>query len=311
MFLAMYALAADREVILSRGELVEIGGSFRVPEILEASRARLVEVGTTNRTHLVDYERAIGPRTGMLLKVHRSNFDVVGFTRSVELRELEPLAREHGLPLVEDRGSGTFVDLRDHGLPEPPVTAGLTDGADLVLFSGDKLLGGPQAGIALGRRELIDKMRSSPLARALRVDKLTLAALGWTLRVLLDGDGLEQIPTLRMLTAKPDDLKRRADRLAKAIAPHVRGSVSVQEQASLVGGGALPDFEMPGFCVRIVPGDGDGTVTALARRLRQADPPVLARIQRDAIVLDPRALEEDELDGVAAAFATPRFDSSI
>jgi L-seryl-tRNA(Ser) seleniumtransferase len=247
------------------------------------------------------------------MKVHPSNYRIEGFHEEVPIDELVALGRAHDVPVIHDTGSGVLMPLGPlgFGAAEPAARTSIEAGADLVLFSGDKLLGGPQAGIALGRRELIDKMRSSPLARALRVDKLTLAALGWTLRVLLDGDGLEQIPTLRMLTAKPDDLKRRADRLAKAIAPHVRGSVSVQEQASLVGGGALPDFEMPGFCVRIVPGDGDGTVTALARRLRQADPPVLARIQRDAIVLDPRALEEDELDGVAAAFATPRFDSSI
>ena len=177
LLLAVDVLAAGREVVLSRGEMVEIGGSFRVPEIMASSRAVLCEVGTTNRTHLRDYTQAIGDRTGILLKVHKSNFRVEGFTAEVSLAELATLGREHGIPVVEDRGSGTFVDLRAAGVPEPEVWSGLREGADLVLFSGDKLLGGPQAGIALGRRDLIERLRSSPLARALRVDKMTLAAL--------------------------------------------------------------------------------------------------------------------------------------
>ena len=303
VFLAMDALAKDREVVLSRGELVEIGGSFRVPEILAASRARLVEVGTTNRTHLRDYAAAIGSETGLLLKVHRSNFEMRGFTHEVTLAELAPLAREHGLSLVEDRGSGTFVDLRAHGLPEPVAFEGLQKGADLVLFSGDKLLGGPQAGIVLGRFDLVERMRSSPLARALRVDKMTLAALHWTLQAILEGRAMERIPVLRMLCAQPDELRSRAERLAKGLAAHLRGSVAVAEEASLVGGGALPDVEIPGFAVRIEPAGADGTAADISRRLRQTRPPVLARVQRDALVIDPRTLGEAEVELVIAAFA--------
>ena len=305
VLLALDALAADRDVLLSRGELVEIGGSFRVPEILAQSRARLVEVGTTNRTHLHDYARAMGPRTGALLKVHRSNFELRGFTHDTGLRELAPLAREHDIPLVEDRGSGTVLDLSGYGIPEPEVQRGLADGADLVLFSGDKLLGGPQAGIALGRRDLIERMRSSQLARALRVDKLTLAALDVTLRTLLDGR-LESLPVLGMLLASPAELEARAERLAKALT--TRGfACSVVQQGSLVGGGALPDFELPGFAVRVESGTSP---TALARALRSGDPPVLVRISRGALMLDPRTLTDDDTVRVAEAFEHGVFDQS-
>jgi L-seryl-tRNA(Ser) seleniumtransferase len=311
VFLAMDALAADREVVLSRGELVEIGGSFRVPEILAASRARLVEVGTTNRTHLRDYEAATGPQTGLLLKVHRSNFELRGFTKEVSLRELAGLAQERGVPLVEDRGSGTFVDLRAYGIPEPEVHDGLAQGADLVLFSGDKLLGGPQAGIVLGRAELVERMKRSPLARAVRVDKMTLAALHWTLRVILAGEAEARIPVLQMLTASQEALQAAAERLAKGIAERMPGAVSVEAEASLVGGGALPDIEIPGFVVRVDLAAGGTTADQLARRLRSADPPVLARIQRDALLLDPRTLRDDEIDATIRVFAElPEFDSS-
>ncbi len=305
VLLALDALAADRDVLLSRGELVEIGGSFRVPEILGQSRARLVEVGTTNRTHLRDYRDAIGPRAGALLKVHRSNFEMRGFTHEAGLRELAVLAREHDLPLIEDRGSGTVVDLSAHGIPEPEVQRGLTDGADLVLFSGDKLLGGPQAGIALGRRDLIERMRTSQLARALRVDKMTLAALDVTLRILLDGR-LESLPVLRMLLAPPAELEARAERLAKALS--TRGFVcSVVKQASLVGGGALPDLRLPGFAVRV---ESQGSPAALARALRLGDPPVLVRVSQGALMLDPRTLTDDDASRVGEAFERGLFDQS-
>ena len=308
VFLAVDTLAAGREVVLSRGELVEIGGSFRVPEILAASRARLVEIGTTNRTHLRDYQAAIGPDTGMLLKVHRSNFEIRGFTKEVGLAELAPLARAHGLPLVEDRGSGSFVDLRAHGLPDPPAHEGLAQGADLVLFSGDKLLGGPQAGIVLGRGEYVERLRRSPLARALRVDKMTLAALCWTLQTLLAGEAPERIPVLRMLLATPDELRRRAERLAKGLAPHGR-SVTVESEPSLVGGGALPDLELPGFCVRFAPRPADGSPDDVARRLRRGELPLLARVQRGELWLDVRTLDDEEIDLAIAAFSA-LFDSS-
>ena len=302
MLLALDSLSPDREVILSRGELVEIGGSFRIPDVLNQSRARLREVGTTNRTHLRDYSDAIGPETGALLKVHRSNFEIRGFTLEVALRELAPLAREHGLPLIEDRGSGTIVDLSRYGIPEPEVQRGLDDGADLVLFSGDKLLGGPQAGVAIGRRDLIERMRTSPLARALRVDKLTLAALHVTLRTLLEGR-IDALPVLAMLTADASELEARAERLAKSLTL----PCSVVAQGSLVGGGALPDFELPGYAVRVETGR---STQKLASRLRESDPPILVRIHRDALLLDTRTLTDDEAVQVAAALGRLAFEKS-
>ena len=298
LLLAVDVLAAGREVVLSRGEMVEIGGSFRVPEIMASSRAVLCEVGTTNRTHLRDYAQAIGDRTGLLLKVHKSNFRVEGFTAEVSLAELATLGREHGIPVVEDRGSGTFVDLRAAGVPEPEVWSGLREGADLVLFSGDKLLGGPQAGIVLGRRDLIERLRSSPLARALRVDKMTLAALHWTLSAILDGRERE-IPVLAMLLATEDELQARAERLARALRQSTPCPVSVERGSAPVGGGALPDVELPGVVVRVTPA---GSADALARGLRGADPPVLVRVQRDVILLDPRTLSDDDVAEVAKAF---------
>jgi L-seryl-tRNA(Ser) seleniumtransferase len=300
VLLVVDTLAAGREVVLSRGELVEIGGSFRVPEIMASSRARLREVGTTNRTHLRDYAEAIGPDTGILLKVHPSNFEMRGFVTQVSLAELSELARERGVVLAEDRGSGTFVDLRPHGIPEPEAWAGLREGADVVTFSGDKLLGGPQAGIILGRREAVEKLRTSPLARALRVDKLTLAALDWTLRTLLEGNGLERIPALRMLTASGEVLRERAERLAKALGEQGWAEVSVTTQSSVVGGGSLPEFELPGPVVRLRP---RGSAGALASRLRRADPPLIVRVQRDAILLDPRTLEGTEVTATIAVLA--------
>ena len=298
LLLAVDTLAAGREVVLSRGEMVEIGGSFRVPEIMESSRAELREVGTTNRTHLRDYAQAIGDRTGLLLKVHKSNFRVEGFTAEVSIAELSTLGAEHDIPVVDDRGSGTFVDLRSAGVPEPEVWSGLREGADLVLFSGDKLLGGPQAGIALGRRDLIERMRSSPLARALRVDKMTLAALHWTLCALLDGRERE-IPVVAMLLATEGELQARAERLATALQQSTSCSVAVARGSAPVGGGALPDVELPGVVVRVTPA---GSADAIARGLRGADPPVLVRVQRDIILLDPRTLSDDDVVEVAKAF---------
>jgi L-seryl-tRNA(Ser) seleniumtransferase len=301
LLLAVDTFAAGREVVISRGELIEIGGSFRVPDILSASRARLREIGTTNRTHPGDYADAIGPETGMLLKVHRSNFRVDGFTAEVSLASLAALAREHGLPLVEDRGSGTFLDLALHGVPEREVSAGLGEGADLVVFSGDKLLGGPQAGIALGRADLIARMRENPLARALRVDKLTLAALDWTLRALLDGRP-QEIPVLRMLRATPDELQRTAEHIAGALREAGWSGVSVERGAAPVGGGSLPDFELPGAVVRIEL--GARAAGQLASALRRAQPPVLVRVQRGAVCLDPRTLGPSDVPELLSCLAS-------
>jgi len=291
LLLAVDTLAAGRDVIVSRGELVEIGGSFRVPEIMSSSRARLREVGTTNRTHARDYRDAIGPETGLLLKVHRSNFRIEGFTSDVGLTELAEIAREYGLPLVEDRGSGSFVDLGVDGIPERDAASGLRAGADLVLFSGDKLLGGPQAGIVVGKHEWIERMKASPLARALRVDKLTLAALDWTLRALASGRSNE-IPVLAMLRATPAALEVRATDLAERLRTAGVPRVTVELGRSPVGGGALPELELPGAVVRVEP---TGSASEAARLLRCGEPPVLARIQRDALLFDPRTLADDDV----------------
>jgi L-seryl-tRNA(Ser) seleniumtransferase len=299
LFLAVDTLAAGREVIVSRGELVEIGGSFRVPEIMSASRARLREVGTTNRTHLRDYRDALGPDAGLLLKVHRSNFRIAGFTSEVSIGELAPLAREHGLPLVEDRGSGSFVDLSANGISEPEASEGLRSGADLVLFSADKLLGGPQAGVLIGKRALVERMKTSPLARALRVDKLTLAALHWTLRALAAGRS-DEIPVLAMLRATSAELEARAAQLAARLRAAGVGRVSVELASSPVGGGALPELELPGAVVRVVPA---GSPNEAARRLRAGDPPVLARIQRDALLFDPRTLADEDSEALVRCVA--------
>ncbi len=307
VLLAVDALAADREVVLSRGELIEIGGSFRVPEILGQSRARLREIGTTNRTHLRDYQAAVGERTALLLKVHRSNFEIRGFASEVGVGELAELGSAAGVPVAVDRGSGTLVDLRPHGLSEPPAQDALREGADLVLFSGDKLLGGPQAGIALGRREPIERMRRSPLARALRCDKLQLAALDWTLRALLSDDAFRRIPTLRMLTEPPERLAARAAELARLARGAGHAKVQVVAEPSRVGGGSLPELELPSYAVRIDPEQG---AEALARALRGGDPPLIGRIRDDALLLDVRTLAPDEIELASRALRDARLAAS-
>ena len=246
LMLALDTLARGREVVVSRGELVEIGGSFRVPDIVERSGVRLVEVGTTNRTHARDYEAAIGAQTGLLLKVHRSNFAQTGFVAEVGLRELVGIGRRHGIAVVEDLGSGTVVDVSGWGLPqEAHVPSRVAQQPDVVCFSGDKLLGGPQAGLAVGRREAVDAMRRNPLARALRLDKLGIAALDWTLTALLDGR-VDEIPVLRSLREPPGAIARRAEQLAKALEAAAGGRAAFEVVALLapVGGGSLPGFEL-------------------------------------------------------------------
>jgi L-seryl-tRNA(Ser) seleniumtransferase len=299
VLLALESLARGREVVVSRGELVEIGGSFRVPEIMERAGVRLVEVGSTNRTHASDYERAIGPATALLLKVHRSNFEMRGFVAEVTLPELAAIAHARGLPLLEDLGSGTLVEVA--GLPpEAHAPSRLRLGADLVCFSGDKLLGGPQAGIALGRRDAVLAMRQSPLARALRLDKLSLAALDWTLGACLQGRAEREIPALRQLLASPGELAERARSLAGRLARVAGGAaaVAVAAERSPVGGGSLPGFELDGHVVTLsAPGGAEG----LAARLRGAPVPVLARVRDDRVVIDVRTLLDGEEALVEAA----------
>jgi L-seryl-tRNA(Ser) seleniumtransferase len=302
LLLAVETLARGREVVVSRGELVEIGGSFRVPEIVEKAGARLVEVGTTNRTHLEDYRRAAGPRTGCLLKVHRSNFEQRGFVAEVALPALVALGAECGAPVVEDLGSGTLLDLRAEGLPEASFApARLATGVDLLCFSGDKLLGGPQAGLLLGRRAPLEKARRNPLARALRLDKLSLAALDWTLRAQLEGRAGE-LPTLRQLREPAARLEARAHALAERLAKAAQGRlrVSVEPTRSPVGGGSLPGFELDSFAVAL----RGGSAEALAAALRARPVPVLGRVRGEALLLDVRTLLPGDAEDCEAALAT-------
>jgi L-seryl-tRNA(Ser) seleniumtransferase len=295
VLLALNTLAAGREVVVSRGELVEIGGSFRIPEILEAAGCRLREVGTTNRTHLADYERAIGPATAALLKVHASNYAVVGFTAAPAESDLARLAHTRGLPFVTDLGSGSLVDLARWGLPaEPTPMQALQAGADLVTFSGDKLLGGPQAGLAVGKRELVDRLRKNPMKRALRLDKGRIAALESVLRLYLDPGRLrERLPTLRLLTRPAGEIAALAERVCPVVQAFVgdKGQVSVAECASQVGSGSLPVDRLPSAALRI--SSSDVTPSAVAKALRALPIPAIGRIHDDAVWLDLRCLEDE------------------
>ena len=299
VLLVLAALCQGREAIVSRGELVEIGGGFRIPDVMRQSGALLVEVGTTNRTRLADYEQAIRAETGLLVKVHQSNFAQIGFTEGVPTHELADLARRRKLPLFEDLGSGSLVPLEGFGMTaEPTVRSVMGAGADVVTFSGDKLLGGPQAGIAVGREELIARIRLHPLNRAVRVDKMTVAALEATLELYRD-ERYEDIPALRLLRQDPAELRVRAESLRQLL--HSRGvDAEVVETRGQVGGGAMPLAEPVSFACALRRGEP----TVLRERLRQAEPPVIARISEERVLLDVRCLTDDELDPLARAVAT-------
>jgi L-seryl-tRNA(Ser) seleniumtransferase len=294
VLLALDTLARGREVIVSRGELVEIGGSFRVPDIMERAGVDLVEVGTTNRTHPDDYQAAIGSRTALLLKIHRSNFELRGFVAETSLPQLAEIGRAQDLPVVEDLGSGTLVDLSSRGFPsEIYAPARLKLGADVVCFSGDKLLGGPQAGVLLGSSEIVEAMRRNPLARALRLDKLSLAALDWTLECYLDGRAEREIPVLRQLLEPPDRLEARARTLAARLGKVLDGLARIEAEPdrTFVGGGSLPGFELDTWVVVV---DASQSAERVASRLRAATPPVIARVRDDRLVLDLRTLLEGD-----------------
>ncbi|MHC4547230.1 MAG: L-seryl-tRNA(Sec) selenium transferase [Planctomycetota bacterium] len=288
--IALNTLAAGREAIISRGQLVEIGGSFRMPDVFEAAGVTLREVGTTNRTHLHDYAEAVGPDTGLLLRVHPSNFRVLGFTHAVGIEELIELGRAHGLPVMDDLGAGALVSLP----PEPEIATSLQAGADLVTCSGDKLIGGPQSGILLGRREWIDRVRRNPLFRALRVDKLTLAALEATLKLFLRGEGPgDDHPTLRMLRLGAAEIQKRARALRQRIRRNVPDlEVALFAGFSQVGSGSLPGESLPTTLLSL----SHKTLAAstFARMLRHGDPPVYTRIVDDQVCVDPRTLLPDE-----------------
>jgi len=303
VLLALTSLAYGKEVIVSRGQLVEIGGSFRIPDVMRQSGANLVEVGTTNKTYVRDYEAAISSETALLLHVHMSNYRIVGFTHETSVPELVDLGRKYGIPVMSDLGSGFLVDLSHYGLPyEPTVQEIVAAGVDVVTFSGDKLLGGPQAGIILGKADLVEKMKRHPLARVLRIDKLTLAALEATLREYRDPEGaLRSIPILKMLTTPQEVLKRRARRLVRLLKqmPGFGGQVEIVPVNSQVGGGAMPTAQPASFGVVISPPDGQAA--DVAARLRQGAPPVIVRIQEDRLLLDVRTLRDDEIPRLAKA----------
>jgi len=312
LLLTLAALAFEREVIISRGQAVEIGGGFRIPDVMRQSGARLVEVGTTNRTYLRDYEAAITPDTAAIMRVHASNFRIIGFTESPSIEDLGRLAHaqtgsrpgERGLLLIDDIGSGCLLKTADFGLaPEPTVQQSLAAGAGLVLFSGDKLLGGPQAGVIAGRGDLVEQLRRHPLARAVRMDKAGIAGLTATLVHYLRGEALQKVPVWRMISMPLAGIQRRARRWASALG----GPARLVEGRSMVGGGSLPEESLP---TRLVAIAGDGAyVTGLAGQLRTGDPPVVARIERDALLFDPRTVDPVDdrrlIAAVRAALAAP------
>jgi L-seryl-tRNA(Ser) seleniumtransferase len=304
VLLALESLARGREVIISRGELIEIGGEFRIPDIMLRSGTVLREVGTTNRTHLADYADAIGPETALLLKVHPSNYRVVGFAADVGVRELVALGRERHVPVMEDLGSGSLADLRDVGLPgEPTVQEVVASGVDLVSFSGDKLLGGPQAGLVVGRAALVTRLRQNPLNRALRIDKLTIAALEATLYAYEAGTARETVPTLRMLTEPLAAIRQRAESLLALLSPAQAGRLgaAIQDDQAPVGGGALPTIELPTAALAL--GTPALPAMLLDDRLRRAEPPVMGRVKDDRLLLDCRTVLPDQIQDLGRLLA--------
>ena len=303
VFISLETLAKGKKVVVSRGELVEIGGSFRIPEVMKKSGAFMVEVGTTNKTHLKDYEDAIDQDTALLLKVHKSNFNIVGFTQEVPLRELVELGKRYDIPVIEDLGSGCFVDLSKFGIQkEPTVQEVLADGADLVTFSGDKLLGGPQAGIIVGKKKFVEAIRKNQLNRALRIDKLTLVALEETLRIYRDQDrAINEIPTLSMMCEPYDSVRRRARRLLRMIKDKAgeNFSVHLSDGSSMVGGGALPLCEIRSAIICLEP--ENMSANSMEKWLRSYDPPVICRVERERVILDVRTIRNEELKIVADA----------
>ncbi len=296
VLLALSTIAAGRKVIVSRGQLVEIGGSFRVPEVMEQSGARLVEVGATNKTYPADYIKAVSGETALLLHVHTSNYRIIGFTRETTVSELVEIGREFSLPVMSDLGSGFLVDLRNYGLPpEPTVQEVVGAGPDVVTFSGDKLLGGPQAGIIAGKRNYIEKMKKNPLTRALRIDKMTAAALEATLREYLDQAGaIRKIPTLRMLTSTVDEMEQKAQKLSAVLKSKIgaKAEIKVEKGTSAVGGGAMPVADLPTSVVAVSP--LEMSVGELQAALRQGLPAVLGRVQEDRLLLDVRTIDDNE-----------------
>jgi L-seryl-tRNA(Ser) seleniumtransferase len=304
VFISLETLAKDKEVIVSRGELVEIGGSFRIPDVMARSNAKLVEVGTTNRTHPRDYEGAISGETALLLKVHTSNYSIVGFTAEVSLQDMVALGAKYHLPVMKDLGSGSFVDFSKYGLiKEPTVQETVAAGVDVVTFSGDKMLGGPQAGIIVGKEEFVDRIKKNPINRALRIDKMTLASLEATLRLYRDEtEALSTIPTLNMLTMPVKKITTKARRLRNRLKKlgNDRLKVVLMDGSSRVGGGSLPLQEIPTKCLGVtVEGVSANTIETM---MREASPPVIVRIEEDLVVMDLRTVQDEEIAIIVDTF---------
>jgi L-seryl-tRNA(Ser) seleniumtransferase len=297
VLLALSALAGGKEVVVSRGELVEIGGGFRIPDVMRQSRAKLVEVGTTNRTRAADFEAAIGPQTAAIMRVHPSNFRVTGFTESPSIEELANVARTAGVRLIDDVGSGCLLETARYGLaPEPTPQSSIEAGADVVMFSGDKLLGGPQGGLIVGRRDAIDRMKRHPLARAVRLDKASIAGLAATLRIYVEGEAEKRIPIWRMIATPLDDIASRADDIARQAGL----AATTLEGKSMMGGGSLPEEGLATVLVAIAPSRGRNA-TVIAGALRDHD--IIARVEHGRVLLDPRTFDSAEDGRVAAACA--------
>lgn len=299
VLLCLNTLSKGKEVIVSRGELVEIGGSFRMPEIMAASGAILREVGTTNKTHLYDYEKAINENTALILKVHKSNFRVIGFSDEVSVEDLVSIGSRHQVPVMFDLGSGCIIDLKPFGIHnEPLVKEVVSTGVDITTFSGDKLLGGPQGGVIVGKREYIEKIQKNPMTRAMRIDKLTLAGFEATLMEYIDEEkAVENIPTLRMLLQKPEEIKERANKIAKRLKKEMKEvHINVMGDSSRAGGGALPEVDLPTYVVSIK--SDEISVNELEERLRKGNPPIIARIKEDSLIIDARTVRDADFEGL-------------
>jgi len=295
VLLCLNALSKGKEVIVSRGELVEIGGSFRMPDVMASSGAIMREVGTTNKTHLYDYEKAINENTSMILKIHKSNFRIVGFTEEVPIEDLVRLGSKHQIPVMYDLGSGCLIDFRKFGIyDEPAVKEIVSTGVDLTTFSGDKLLGGPQGGVIVGAKKYIERIQKNPMTRAMRIDKLTLAGFEATLMEYVDEENVVgNIPTLRMLLQKPEEIKTRANRIAKRLKSEIKDAdIRIMQDSSRAGGGALPEMDLPTYVVAIK--SDQISVNELEERLRKGDPPIITRIKGDSLIIDARTIMDKD-----------------
>ncbi|WP_138203980.1 L-seryl-tRNA(Sec) selenium transferase [Haloimpatiens lingqiaonensis] len=305
VMLVLNTLCNGKEAIVSRGQLVEIGGSFRVPEVMKFSNAKLVEVGTTNRTHLYDYENNINENTGVLLKVHTSNFKILGFTEEVSIEELVGLSKKYNVPVYEDIGSGVLIDYTKYGFTyEPTVQESLKKGMDVVTFSGDKMLGGPQAGIIVGKKEYIDKMKKNQLTRALRIDKMTLAALEATLKLYLDEkEAIENIPTLNMLLSSKETIKKKAESLKRKLRNKVKNfNFHIEEDYSMVGGGSMPTEKIETYVIKIT--SEEFTPEQIEYNLRMNETPIVTRVYNNQVIMDLRTMFQRDFDTIVEAFLT-------